>query len=375
MVPARQLQQHFHKKTFSSTCRAHGVRRRPPPEAPGYIDIPQPKQPTRVEIRRPKGFLPIPRDVFKRRRSGSHRFRHKALKGLYSSAPGTLGHYINKTSPAPERTFGGRLISSNLAEVGPKGNVQSVLLRRMKNEGRLRRERTGKTLGRHRHAQKEIAALSDSDQYRLWRERQAESRRRNLRQGIAHMALRRARFRRERITTFKRTTSDRLRRLRAPQRDDERLTAPTVPLVLQPGKRGPLPDPDGPARQARKLSNVATQKARKEEQISSALHTLYMQAQDFIVTDQQLDDAVQEAFEPEGKPRTWSDGPSFWHDETMWPPTIQGMLDQEAGLGRGAPIPPERLEGNSGDDIDAARRRVMKDRLKKIAEELTGGKI
>ncbi|MBE7182038.1 MAG: hypothetical protein INR71_12685, partial [Terriglobus roseus] len=81
----------------------------------------------------------------------------------------------------------------------------------------------------------------------------------------------------------------------------------------------------------------------------------YMHARHFITTEPQLEAAVEAAFtHPDGRPKT----DSFWQDEGTRPLTTQEML----GSTRGADANLTREERASG-------------RMRKLAEELTGGKI
>jgi len=86
---------------------------------------------------------------------------------------------------------------------------------------------------------------------------------------------------------------------------------------------------------------------RKSEERKDAIHTLYMHARSFVTTEAQLDAAIEKAFgtveEPARKKLIW--------EEEGSPKTTQDMLSQE-GV------------------VQKTQRRI-----KRIAEELTGGKI
>jgi len=86
---------------------------------------------------------------------------------------------------------------------------------------------------------------------------------------------------------------------------------------------------------------------RKSEERKDAIQTLYMHARSFVTTEAQLDAALEKAFGTVEEPARKR---SIWEDEGS-PKTTQEMLSQE-GV------------------VQKTQRRI-----KKIAEELTGGKI
>lgn len=114
-------------------------------------------------------------------------------------------------------------------------------------------------------------------------------------------------------------------------------------------------------RLAEKAARVAEKERAKEEARRNALHTLYMHAREFIVTEQQLDNKIEEIFtETPHSPNNL--------DQNIWnvlqtPPSVQSMLSTVTRTQRHAVdfhVRPETVNGA---------------RLKKIAEELTGGKM
>lgn len=149
----------------------------------------------------------------------------------------------------------------------------------------------------------------------------------------------------------------------APEREDERLTNPRVHTALLPSRGRPLQDLNREKRLIRMRANVETMQRRKEEQRRAMLHTLYMNARDFIVRPAQLDEAVNRAFD---------DPNQFLNDETLgenvWhlgaPETVLELL---------------RMSRPSTFRRSTYRAQLVKDliktRLDKIGEELTGGKL
>lgn len=150
------------------------------------------------------------------------------------------------------------------------------------------------------------------------------------------------------------------KRLHAPQREDERLTNPTITQMTRTLQTGPVPDPDRAARVAASAQRVQAKELAREERRRDALHTLYMHARTFITTEEQLDAQIEKIFVPD--PHT----PGVM-DDSIWtnaaPPTIADMLSNANGSSRKA------VEYHAGPAALTGRR------IKKIAEELTGGKM
>lgn len=189
----------------------------------------------------------------------------------------------------------------------------------------------------------------------------AETRRTNLRESLVEL---RKRHLAEEYRVSK--TSERKMRINkartyAPQREDERLTSPTVTAAVKQLQVGAVPDPGREQRIAEKKERVAAKEAAREEQRKDSLHTLYMNARDFIVTEEQLDAEIEKIFVPApfpghaGKTNIW--------DAYNAPQTIQDMLTGINGTSKAA------SDFYSKPGVDVGKR------MKKIAEELTGGKM
>lgn len=154
-----------------------------------------------------------------------------------------------------------------------------------------------------------------------------------------------------------------------PEREDERLTTPSHGLDLSKLLHGAPPDPDRAERIHHKRANVAAKSAHEREVRMDHLHTLYMRARNFIVTPQQLDAAVDAAFGTPEQPVDFSSagqakGTSMWAKGR--PDGLQDMLAAASGEGgRGALQRAERVSGD----------RVQRERMKRLAERLTGGEM
>lgn len=205
-----------------------------------------------------------------------------------------------------------------------------------------------------------------------WKQRMAASRRRNLAQGLQELAIRQestqmtAQFRAERKNLEHETLSN------MPERRDQSLTtsslANSVRQVMEARNRrtefSTLQKQQTVHRQGQKYAN---QQERKEQERKDQLHTLYTHARHFITTEEALDAALERAFGTDDNPVRWAHrGLSVWALNGQ-PPTVQDMLD------------PDRKKDQRMDYFDLSEKSKPKSeyqqRMKKIAEALTGGRI
>lgn len=201
-----------------------------------------------------------------------------------------------------------------------------------------------------------------ANDYVAWKRRMAASRRENLRTGLVKLSYRKAAREigvahgsRERIR-------EREKALYAPQREDDRLTATTVISAVSALQTGAsIPDPNREARVEASKLRVQGNIAAREQLRRDALHTLYMNARDFIVTEEQLDAKVEEIFTD--TPHAANDHRSNIWDVLGAPITVQAMLGVVNNTQKGA------MDFHKGGGARTA------DRMKKISEELTGGKM
>lgn len=151
--------------------------------------------------------------------------------------------------------------------------------------------------------------------------------------------------------------------LYAPERKDVRFTNPSVLSTQRSTKHRALPDPTRPARLAAMRQNVADMAAMREETRRNALHALYVNAGDFITTGMQLDSVVDRIFDDNSQFRSdGSEGVNIWN--LGCPETVQELLGKVDR--RGVQTALDSAEGN---EI------VTRERMRKISEELTGGKM
>jgi hypothetical protein len=191
-----------------------------------------------------------------------------------------------------------------------------------------------------------------------WKYKMSESRRRNLREGI--VSLKERQVIQHQRSRSKAQASQRAREqaLHQPEREDERLTAPSINFDVDAlMHKGATPDPSREERLRTKKANVERIAAAKREKRLNDLHTLYMNAREFIVTPEQLDKHVDEVFGKDAPVVFGTNystaGHSIW--ATGKPVTVQEMLGKRLSI------------VNTVTPADA--------RLHQLAEALTGGKM
>ena len=152
--------------------------------------------------------------------------------------------------------------------------------------------------------------------------------------------------------------------LYARERKDVYLTSPSVLSSQQPARHRGIPDPTRSARLADRKQNVADMAAMREEARRNALHTLYVNAGDFVLTDKQLDGVIDKAFDDNSQFRSdSSEGANIWN--LGYPETVRELLQKANKSGKRQTA----LESAEGNAI------ITRERMRKIGEELTGGKM
>ncbi|KAI0995511.1 hypothetical protein K3495_g12667 [Podosphaera aphanis] len=199
------------------------------------------------------------------------------------------------------------------------------------------------------------------DEYSAWKHRMAKIRRDSLRESITELYARNVKRRKHLASVSLGNRRRRERLLHAPQREDERLTNPTITILNSKPQTGILPDPNREARLREKAARFQAREEAKREARKDALHTLYMNARDFITTEEQLEARIEEIF---------TDEPFTTHDkcDNIWealgaPPTIQDFLKSSQNISKMA------LKAHQLPAV------VTGERMRTIAENLTGGKM
>ncbi|RDW73360.1 hypothetical protein BP6252_07267 [Coleophoma cylindrospora] len=206
--------------------------------------------------------------------------------------------------------------------------------------------------------------LSEPQNDRIaWKRQMAETRRSHLREGLLELHRRKVAQQKSMAKESKKKRDIRDQKFYAPQREDERLTSPTIRALNSTLQKGHLPDPEREQRLVEKAARVQEHQAAKEAARKNALHTLYMHARNFITTEEQLNAKIDELFVD----YPWQDS-NAGRSTNIWdalgaPPTVQDMLTSINKTEKQA------IKFHSGQAI------VTGERMKKVAEELTGGKM
>ena len=264
------------------------------PESPYSVDIPRAVQPFLEKKQSVKGTLPVPREIFPARR------QDKPSQAYLDAAT---------TEPAKERT---------------------------------------------------IEPDDPHADYNEWKYRMAEVRRQNLREGLLELYNRKQRIEQ---AMKQRSAAKQARReliLQQPEREDERLTRSSTPissLQQKTTRRGELSELQIENQIARREQQIARRQQRRHFERIDALHSLYMNARQFITSEEQLNAVIEKVF-PEGENEAWRN--DHQPGENIW------------NLGR-----PQSIDSfaNTVGRPEAHRWDIVQERLKRLGEQITGGKL
>ncbi|KIW17841.1 hypothetical protein PV08_05036 [Exophiala spinifera] len=277
-------------RTFASTSSRLHI----PPESPAFIDVPEPHQPVGEPKPQVKGILPVPRELFPRRRPDKPGQEYLA---------NVTRDPLPKNVPHPDH-------------------------------------------------------LSETGRYK---QRMAELRKAQLREGLQELHRRKVHIDGQIAYRSQARQKQNARLTTQAQREDERLTNATVPSAMKlRGGHHELSPEDEDALYDSRVQAYQAKRAAKHADRLDRLHTLYMNARHFITTKEQLADAIDQAFQTTK---------SIW-DRQGPPDTVEDMIrrgrDRTGDQGRGG----LRLSSEVNE-------RVLKDqeRMQKIAEKLSGGKM
>ncbi|KAL5327750.1 hypothetical protein ACEPPN_005455 [Leptodophora sp. 'Broadleaf-Isolate-01'] len=206
-----------------------------------------------------------------------------------------------------------------------------------------------------------LSQTTPQNEFVAWKRRMAESRRTNLREGLMELHKRKTLQDKMVAARSKNRSIAREKALHAPQREDERLTNPTVTELNRTLQTGPVPDPGRATRVEEKKARVEAIALAKEEERRDALHTLYMNARSFITTEEELDAEIEKIFVADPHERGNMDS-NIW-TAVRPPPSIQQMLSAVNNTQK------EAVKFHAGPAALTGRR------MKKIAQELTGGRM
>jgi len=204
-----------------------------------------------------------------------------------------------------------------------------------------------------------------------WNAQLTSIRKKHLREGLVELHRRKQTYTSRVLARSDAKARTREILLHQPQREEDRLTSASITQQMKP-TRGVLPDPNHEVNLAIKKANVERKEAERREKRRDSLHTLYMNARDFITTEADLKAEIDRVFPEKGPNPEWinakgQEGPNVWGLGV--PPTVANMVDSLT-----TSTNPERSE-YAKMNSKLAQFNVTQQRLKKIAEELTGGKI
>lgn len=196
-----------------------------------------------------------------------------------------------------------------------------------------------------------------------WKARMSALRKSHLRSSLGELHTRKYDLlnRVQLRSQMKQVESQRL--VHQPPREDERLTNVSIPSSMSPSVKRQFTPAEALARHAEITANVARHEAAKQAERADQLHTLYMNARTFITNEQQLLASVKEEF-ADDKFGVSKESQSIWASHGR--PT--GMKEMLSGQWVGAP------GGERSAEYDA-RVKNEKERMKRIGEQLSGGKI
>ncbi|KIX07145.1 uncharacterized protein Z518_05122 [Rhinocladiella mackenziei CBS 650.93] len=198
--------------------------------------------------------------------------------------------------------------------------------------------------------------LTDIGRYKL---RMSELRKKHLREGLEELHARKTSMDNIITARSRMKQQERERLLTQAEREDERLTNTSIPSAMRPRKPHQLsPEEELAIYNARKEVHDSRQAAKHEARLDK-LHTLYMNARNFITDREQLTATIE---------TTFTTGRSIWRSGR--PDTVEEMIkrgrDKTADQGRGGMM-------LAGDVNERALR--DQERMAKIAEKLSGGKL
>ncbi|KAJ5171706.1 hypothetical protein N7492_004299 [Penicillium capsulatum] len=204
---------------------------------------------------------------------------------------------------------------------------------------------------------RQVNPKSNDPEKQAFKLKMAILRRQNLRDGLRGLYKRK---RAAEETMFTRSLENQARRervLRQPEPEGDRLTRPSVVQAMQPQKHSTLADPNREARLALSQARLEAREAEKTAQKQEDIQSLYMNARSFITTEEQLAAEIDRVF-PDGVNEAWSN--DHQRGENIWnlglPPNVQNIVYESQ-------------------KSETARWDLTQERVKKLAEQITGGKM
>ncbi|KAF2254796.1 hypothetical protein BU26DRAFT_514639 [Trematosphaeria pertusa] len=204
----------------------------------------------------------------------------------------------------------------------------------------------------------------DAD-YRLYKQRLAEARKQAFREGVKALHGRKTTTEAQHLARIQRVGAERRALAMAPPRTVDVLTQTSVSKSIRDFLDNKLA--------SRSRENITQGHRRayerrmaKQDAVRRArVHDLYTNAREFIVNEEQLDEAIEKAFGTEEDPMLWTakgEMVPFSRGDAM------GLSPWEGPMPEGVGDRLQKLKGGEGVGL-------AKERVKKVAEALTGGKM
>ncbi|KAF8453144.1 hypothetical protein BGX38DRAFT_1068430, partial [Terfezia claveryi] len=131
--------------------------------------------------------------------------------------------------------------------------------------------------------------------YIEWKAKMAARRRQNFREGIIELAEKKKAFDDKRARILEKRAAERQELLNRKEREDVRLTLPSVLSTIKNAEG--FQDPDRKGRLKGSRTKLKKHVAAKLEARREQLHNLYLNASSFLLTDKQLDMAIDAEFD------------------------------------------------------------------------------
>ena len=216
----------------------------------------------------------------------------------------------------------------------------------------------------HRTAPRSMKPYKATTDAQKWKTAMAESRRANLKEGLDALWARRLDIDGSRKNRVGRKFQVHNQAGAARERDDDRLTRPTVLGSMMDTKV--YADPDRFARADKSRTKITALENTKRESRRDALMELYISAENFIVHETELKAKIDEIFAEDYFRNKGKDDHLYGATENTWgvygkPPSIANMM--ETSMGRSTKVM----------NFDQSEHDRSAMRQKKISEDLTGG--
>jgi hypothetical protein len=197
---------------------------------------------------------------------------------------------------------------------------------------------------------------------RLYKQRLTEVRKESLREGVKELHARKVAADAAHLAHIQQSGAERTKLAMAPRREVDVLTETSTDPGVRGFLAGTLPAEKKNMKSRRRAFNrkMAGHQAVRE----ARLHSLYTNARHFIVNEEQLDEAIEKTFGTEEAPIGWDiKGNMGLRTEGK-----EGLSPWNGPMPEGVGDLLHKLRGGEGVGL-------AKERVKKLAEELTGGKM